>query len=443
MGNFVLVSAIWLVVVAALEALRRSSSPTTPWWMMGPVIAWGALVLLPWMFHLNEPTWVVGTAGSVGLDLPNSLALHLHALMGLGVGTAMSLRLRGDSSGGKPLLRIRITALRMWAGLTALLALYALSHVIAQRPLGAAWRLSGDYIYSDSVDGATRLALLDLMPVVAVGFVLCWSSRRRNVRKRPHVYEIAAVIVTALIAVGTGVRYPAVLLVGGWMLLQFADTWRAPLQSLRTSMSVLVGGAAIVIGLTLAAGLVSSARSGAVVWEGVGSTASRALPGVDILGSTELAVQRGLLSRDLKWQSYLEAPLQLIPARFMGATKPPPIAASRFSGLLDRDAGYSAPLWIESAMNGGLPAILLTMSLYAISLNGLITGEMRRWATLRRAAQSLGPAWFLIHAQLLGRMLVLQAAITVGALIIGAYVADLSMRPVHTRVPALARYSVK
>ena len=82
---------LWLSIMATLEFIRlQGKNPLPRWVINGPVVAWGAVALIPRPVSLWQGYWIVQSQPSVTvpLSLPATYGFNLLAPIGLAVGLA-------------------------------------------------------------------------------------------------------------------------------------------------------------------------------------------------------------------------------------------------------------------------------------------------------------------------------------------------------------------
>lgn len=409
-----------IVAGATIEVGRRLAGRER-WWIaylsFGP---WLVLVPVPWTFFAVYGDWrVVGLR--IDTDLPHTWGVHLVALVGFTLGTLGALAVptprRNRKGDQRPIGRLRVNRLN---GIMALLvAIYMVSFAIADRPLSALWKLSGSVVYGADVDAGTGLLVLDLSLVAASVTLLIFSCGRRSLCARPVPAEVGWLALCIVLALGSGVRGRLFLLVIGWGLVQFIPGIEAARRS-RTSRSVAV--LAGIIGLVLALQATAIIADERVRVSQRGETvARRAVESTEVIGSAEALLRTNVQLGVLGGQSYMELPKLLVPAKVTGGEKKGPAGDELLRHHLSADAGYSAPLWFEAALNYEGVGVFIFSLVFAFGGATILRRLRRRTSDFALAALALGPVWSLVSYTALKRLTLFQALVTTAASIIGIW----------------------
>jgi hypothetical protein len=430
-GPLTLSAATFAACTVLLEVLRRRADPPVPWWTAHVVVLpWAAIVLVPWAYYARQGGWTL-LGVPISPSLTHTWTVHLLALVGLTAGSVLALWVsRKDHSpevGGVDWTRVSFAI-----GLA--MVCYLLSFLVAQRPLGALWRLSGSIRYFDNPDQATGLGILDYMTTIATGVLLVAAALRRRDRPRPPLTEVAWLLVLAVITLGSGARGRFYLVVVGWLLIQSRPLFARASTAGRVALTT-VGAVLLVVAISLA-GTISVLRTrGAGIQ--AGTSINTAITGLDVISSSELLVARGGTPGVLGGRSYTEFPKLLVPRRFAGGEKISPSADNLMRERLDPTAGFSAPFWIEPMLNFGMTGVFL----FSLAIGGLAVAALRRSADrvgdrFAACVYRLGPVWVLLGYLALSRLTALQLSFTVGSVIIGVLVGSRCVSPAPATAPA-------
>ena len=423
---FLLATLGFLVALALVELVRVTRPAPPPWWVAQlAILPWGALVLLPWAVRRTATaTWIAAQTPLRDLDLPLTRDIHLLALLGLTAGTVLALVLPAARGGQQTAGGGALSWSRVAVGLSAPIALFGLSFVLAGRPLSALWRLGGDVLYAVNVDTEQGIAFLDSMPVVAtIAFLVAVAVRRRQ-QERPPVAEVVLLVALAILLLGLGVRSRLYILALGWLVAQYGPSLARTSRRAERFVVAAVCGIAALYGAAYGAVAIASLRSG-VEASNERSMASQAVDSLDVIGTTEALLLSGARVGELAGRSYTELPLLFVPRRFL-PDKPGPASDELMRQTLSETAGFSAPAWVEPVLNFSTGAAFAFGALYALVIISVLRRLQRLPWGLAGAAAALGPVWLLVSYQLLSRLTSLQlltsfVSITLG-LVIGAQV---------------------
>lgn len=408
------------VCVTLVEAVRRVQHPRLPWWVAHfATVPWGAIVLLPWGYFRLNGDWIRASS-TVGFGLDHTWPFHFASLVALTVGTLLALPRRTAVVRLQP---ERVQWSRLSRYLTLTLCLYLLSFVIARRGFSALWKLTGEVAYYENTDAATRIAVLDFMPMVAIATLLAATTVRRRTSAVPRLTELFWLGVLAVLATGSGVRARLYLLVIGWLLIQFGPVLRSGASSVGRRTAVRLGGIVVVVVALWIAGEISQLRSRYVV-KGQPSPLHIAVTGIDVVGTGEVLFDRGARAGILGGESYRQLPALLVPRRISGQEKPNPASDVLMRELLDESAGFAAPLWLEGALNYGQFGVIAFGVLYGFAGARALTvaeGTRKRSYT---AIAYVGPVWLFASYICLSHLTLLHSISVVGAVACGAYLAS-------------------
>jgi len=409
--------------ILAIEAKRLMRSPAAPWWITQSLaLPWVAVVILPWTWRIVTGRSYVGSRfPPLDLDLPLTWSVNLLALLGFTAGTLMAIRkatIRKVDLG-----RVRTEP----AALTLMLIFFAFlaSYVVAGRPLGSFWRLSGEYSYYSRPETRTSFGPLDLTPVIAIMFVLTLAALRRGYRRRPTVVELVALLLTGIMTLGSGSRTTFLLLTLGWLSIQWlpADTHdRVDRRATRRNVSLLLCGL-VLAGSFVGLGLIAQARTPNRGGSETGGALTVSIESLDVIWSSEMLVARGAQLGGLRGRTYTDLPQQLVPRMAAGGQKQEPLTIQTTEEYLDPHAGFSAPYWMESALNFGRGGTLIYSFLLALLM---VRVQLRALSSSRPMAQvfrRVGPVVLLVLYLLLGRISSEQLLHGIGGLVSGAWLA--------------------
>ena len=416
--------------VVGLEANRLVRCPRVPWWVVQTLtLPWVALVIVPWTARVAADRWQVGVEWEpVGLGLPLTWWVNLLALVGFAVGTlVMTCGVAAVSATRWPAPTGRVRAAPAAGAFTLIVLAFLASYVVAGRPFGALWRLSGEYFYSQAVDTRTSFGPLDLAPTVAVAFVVALAGLRRGYRRSPTAIELIALALTILVTLGSGIRSRFLLLVLGWVFVQCfpprsgADGDR-PANGGRP-VAVMMCGIALT-GSFVGLGLMANARGHSGAGTASNQSLVTAVDSLDVIGSSELLVARGAQLGSLHGVSYTELPSKLVPKIATAGQKQKATVLQLVDDHLDPRVGYSAPYWMESALNFGPGGTLIFCFVFAAAL---VRTQLAALSSRRRIAQvhnHVGPVVLLLTYELISRLSSEQLLFTAGSWLFGAWLAS-------------------
>jgi hypothetical protein len=426
--------ALWLTIILVLECVRLAKLNRLPWWIIhGPLIAWGAVALVPWFIALMSGVWPVsGALTTVPLALPATYGLSLLALIGLAIGVTPFAVIGGRASEVPPVrARTKVVSRKAFVGVTILSAAYVLS----LPSLSSLWKLSGtsgEDLYGNS-DGSFLTLSLIILSVVAIGYV----ARQQPMSK----IGIGLYLLLLLVIFGSALRFLILILILSYIIK------RHPFRAIRSSLTqkfvfLLIGASAVWLVGFGGLGQLSLLRAGEEI-----STASartqRTLSSLDVMGSAEFLLESGARPGQLHGSSYLALPDELIPRALLGSRSTPPAAEAEVNVL--GSTGASAPLWIEGVLNFGVLGDLFSM----IFVSGIWSYLLRRAISSPRpmggAVATIGPVWVLFAYQALSRLLLigdidLFASIVIG-LVIWEWIQKSEGKPQPRDVGASGRIS--
>ncbi|MFN2506998.1 MAG: hypothetical protein ABR540_22760 [Acidimicrobiales bacterium] len=435
-GSLSICLTAFVGAVVVLEVLRRRAVPAVPWWTAHvAIIPWATIVLPPWVFFVSEGHWsLLGVP--LSLSLTHTWTIHLLALIGLTAGAALALlpsrsRLLSDAEG------VNWSKVSTYIG--GAMVLYLVSFVLAQRPLAALWRLSGDIRYFDNPDQATGLGVLDYMTTLATGILLVVAAARRRNHAYPPLTEVGWLLVLTVIALGSGSRGRLYLVVVGWLIIQARPMFTRASPIGRAGLTI--AGAGLIILALSVAGTISVLRTRGA--EGLqGTSVELAIRGFDVIGSGELLVMRGGTPGVLAGRSYSEFPQLLIPRRYAGDEKTTPSADALFRDRIDPNAGFSAPFWFEPMLNFGKGGVLVFSAAFSwLAVTLLRRSPHQVGNRFAACVHRLGPVWVLLGYLALSRVTGLQLLLTVGSMVAGVYAGSRCVRSVRSNVLAWAGVS--
>jgi hypothetical protein len=426
-GSLTICVATFVASVVLLEVLRRQAVPAVPWWTAHvTIIPWATIVFPPWIFFVTEGRWsLLGVP--LSLSLSHTWTIHFLALLGLTLGAAIAIlpsrpRVLADAEG--------VNWSKVSLCIAGAMALYFVSFLLAQRPLAALWRLSGEIRYFDNPDQATGIGVLDYMTTVSTGILLVAAAVRRRDHALPTMTEVGWLLLLTVITLGSGSRGRLYLVVVGWLLIQTRPVFTRASAVGRAWLTV-AGAALVILALSLA-GTISVLRTRGA--EGLeGTSVELAIRGFDVIGSGELLAMRGGTPGMLNGRSYTEFPKLLIPRRYVGAEKITPSADALFRDRIDANAGFSAPFWFEPMLNFGKTGVFLFSAAFScVAVTLLRRSSDRVGNRFAACVHRLGPVWVLLGYLSLSRVTSLQLLLTVGSMVGGVYVGSRCVRSVST-----------
>lgn len=385
---------IWLAIMGTLEVVRLQRVNRLPWWaIQGPLVAWGALTLVPWFIALRSGFWLVAPkpSATIPLTLPATYGFNLLALIGLAVGVA-PFAVAGRRVTGEQDARIVVAPVKAVIVITLLAAAY----VISLPSWSNLWSLSStssDDLYS-STDGSFLTLSLVALVVIAIGYIA--DQRRAS--------WVAIVLYLALIVmtVGSAHRYLVMILILSYLFLRRPNRrgGGTPLQWL----VLLMLGATMVwlIGFS-GLGQLSILRSGMTASSPSVYT-EKTLASLDVISSAEYVLESGVQPGELHGASYLALPSELIPRLLLGSRPTPPALVPE-QYLFGLKSGASAPLWMEGVLNLGAAGEFVSMVAFAGLWGLLLRRAMSSRSRLGRTVASMGPIWILFAYQALSRIL--------------------------------------
>ncbi len=409
--HFYTTCTLWFATIVMLEYLRLSQVNRLPWWVIhGPVIAWGAVVLIPWFIALRAGVWLIPAGppeSAVSLSLPVTYRFNLFALFGLAVALApLALIGRRPTEELSCFDQIDIMPKRAFFAIVTLLAAY----VGSLPSLSRIWKLSGasgQNLYSNTGSSFLSLSLV-VLAGIAIGYLA---------RKQPLSWiGIGLYLVLMVVTLGSAHRYLVLILLLSYLIL------RRPFRTSRGSfvqrlVLLLTGVAAVWLVGFSGLGQLSVLRSG--VPESTSSEyTERTLSSFDVMGSAEYLLESGGQPGQLHGSSYLALPDELIPHVLLGSRSAPP-AVEIEQGVLGAKTGASAPLWIEGALNFGTLGDFLSMAVFAGLWSLILRRAISSRSRLGRVAAAIGPVWILLAYQALSRILIVATIDLFASIIIG------------------------
>jgi hypothetical protein len=409
-GRFWAACVLWLVIIIMLEFVRLLRANRLPWWVIhGPVVAWGAVVLLPWFIALRSGFWLVPSEplDTVPLGLPATYGFSLLALIGLAVGVApFALVGRRGVRGQSVPSRIKVVPSKAFAAIVPLLAVYVIS-LPSWSHLWAVATPPGVNLYSN-----TNASFLSLSLVVLTGIAVGYLASRLVLSWVGIVLYLALLVVT----LGSAHRYLVMILILSYMILRRPNrsAGGSPAQGL--VLLILCASTVWLIGFS-GLGQLSILRSGASASSPSVYT-QKTLSSFDVMSSAEYLLESGVQPGELHGASYLALPSELIPRFLLGSRSTPPAVVVE-QGKLGEKVGASAPLWIEGVLNLGAPGDLLLMVVVAGSWGLFLRKAISSPSGLGRIVATIGPVWILFAYQALSRILLIAAIDLFGSIIIG------------------------
>jgi hypothetical protein len=410
--RFWAVGALWLAIIVMLEYVRMLRLNRLPWWIVhGPVIAWGAVALVPWFIALRGGIWMVPVPlATVPLSLPATYGYSLLALIGLAV-AIIPFALVGQraSYGERPLTRARIVPRRAFIAIALLSVIY----VGSLPSISRIWVLSGtsgEDLYSNTT--STSSSFLGLSLVVLAGVAIGYLARQQPLSR----VGLSMYLILLIVAFGSAHRDLVMILILAYLIL------RNPIRAIRRSFLqiltfLLIGVAAVWLVGFGGLGQLSVLRSG-VPASNPSVYTERTLSSLDVMGSAEYLLESGVRPGQLHGSSYTAIPTELIPHALLGTRSGPP-AIQVVEGAFGAKTGASAPLWIEGVLNFGAVGDVLSMvfvgGLWGLLLRKAVSSHSR----LGRAVTMIGPVWMLFAYQALSRILMLAAIDIFASIIIG------------------------
>lgn len=420
--NLVLATVAYSASVLVIEGVRRGRPTRPPWWVAHVNhVPWGLLVLLPWVYWTLAPGewWAVNAARHTLADLPLSTPYHLGALAGFTLGVIVAMLAqsrmspRFDGTLSVPTIRWHIVAVSVFGAL----ALYVLAFLVADRPLASMWRLGGEFLYGVESGTETAPLYLEFALLSAVSVLLVATAARRARLRNPRPLEVVLLSVLSLTLLGRGARNWLYLLVLGWVILQVIPYLHPERNRARTAVVMALLCLGLIGGVGYATTVLAQVRVGQSA-EGL-DPIREAVRSVDVIGSTEVLLQRLGSDTILGGESYRELPFLFVPRRLY-PDKPHPSADSLMRSYLGETSGYSSPWWMEPALNYGLIGALAGSALYAWLIGALLLLLLRaRRPSLRMTPTLVGPLLPIFNYQLMARLTTFQLVITAGAFAIG------------------------
>jgi hypothetical protein len=386
---------IWLAIMGILEIVRHQRINRLPWWAIhGPLVAWGALTLVPWFIALRTGFWLVAPkpSATIPLTLPATYGFNLLALVGLAAGVA-PFAFAGRRGPAEQAVRARITVLpgKAFVVIVILLAAY----IISLPSWANLWSLSStptEDLYS--TNGSFLTLSLTALVVIAVGYM----AEQRALSWVAIVLYLALLVLT----VGSAHRYLVMILILSYLFLRRPkrQAGGTPIQWL----VLLILGATVVwlVGFS-GLGQLSILRSGRTASSPSVYT-QKTLASLDVISSAEYVLESGVQPGQLHGASYLALPGELIPRLFLGSRSTPPALVPE-QYLFGMKSGASAPLWMEGVLNLGAAGDLVSMIVFAGSWGLILRQAMSSRSRLGKTVASIGPIWILFAYQALSRIL--------------------------------------
>ena len=265
---------------------------------------------------LNNGVWPVppGPLDTVPLDLPDTYAFTLLALVGIALGIAPFALL-----GGRRVEEIflpgptRVVPRRAFVAIAVLVACY----------LGSLPSLSGIWVVSgtsgENLYSNTNGSFLSLSLVVLAGVAIGYVGRQQRLGR----VGICLYLALLLITFGSAHRYLVMILVMSYLIL------RHPFRKIRGSLGqglvfLLIGASAVWLVGFAGLGQLSVLRSGARATASSVYT-KMTLSSFDVMGSAEFLLESGIRPAELHWEtSDLALPGELIPHVIIGSRAVPP-----------------------------------------------------------------------------------------------------------------------
>jgi hypothetical protein len=401
---------LWLSIMAALEFIRLQGKNPLPWWVIhGPVVAWGAVALIPWSVSLWQGYWVVQSQPSVTvpLSLPATYGFNLLALIGLAVGLVpfaafgrraaaeQRVRDRGKVVPGKAFIII-LVLLAMYVG-----SLPSLSNL---------WSVAaptGQDLYS-STNGTFLALSLDVLTVVAIAYLAG--------REKIGWLGVALYLALLVLILGSAHRYLVMILILAYLILRSPKRWAGG-SFIQWPVFFILGAAVIwLIGFS-GLGQLSILRSGASVSSSSVYT-QRTVSSLDVMSSAEYLMETNGRPGQLNGASYLALPGELIPRFLLGARSAPP-AIQVVREVFGMKTGASAPLWIEGVLNQGAVGDFLSMVVFAGLWGLLFRRAISSPSSIGRISVLIGPVWILFAYQALSRILMIASIYLLVSAVIG------------------------
>lgn len=407
---FCVTFVLWLATMGILEFLRLQRTNRLPWWVVhGPVIAWGAVALIPWLVAMKTGFWLVPPkhSATVPLTLPATYGFIVLALIGLAVGTA-PFAVVGRRATQEQAVHFRTTVApgKAFIVIVILLTVY----IISLPSWSNLWSLtptSGDILY-----GTTNGSFLSLSLVVLVAMAVAYVAEQQAL----SWVGIALYVTLLVVALGSAHRYLITILILSYVVLRRPNRYKGgtPTQAL---VLLALGAAAVwLIGFS-GLGQLSVLRSGRPA-----STPSvytqKTLSSFDVMSSAEYLMESGAQACQLHGASYLALPDELIPRFLLGSRATPPalVGEQETFGI---QSGASAPLWMEGVLNLGWAGDFLSMVIFGGLWCVLIRKALSSQGRLGRTIASIGPVWIFFAYQALSRMLMLATIRLFGSVILG------------------------
>ncbi len=406
---------LWLVIICALEFVRVQRADRFPWWVIhGPVVAWGAVALLPWFIAVRTGFWPVQSdpSATVPLSLPVTYGFDLVSLIGLAAGIA-PFAIFGGRAVQDQVAHARVTVApgKAFIVIVILLAVY-----VASLPsLSDLWSLAappGQDLYS-STNGSFLSLSLVVLAAVAIGYL---ASQRSL-----SWIGITLYLVLLVVTLGSAHRYLIMILILSYLILR-SPLRRAGGSPIQWLVLLSLGAAAVwLIGFS-GLGELSVLRSGAPASKSSVYT-QKTLSSFDVMSSAEYLLESDARPGQLHGTSYLALPDEFIPRFLLGSRATPP-AVRLEQDTFGTKTGASAPLWIEGVLNLGAAGDLLSMIAFSGLWGLLLRTAISSRSRIGRTMASMGPVWILFAYQALSRVLMISAIHLFASIILGLLLWD-------------------
>ena len=303
---FCMTFVLWLSTMGILEFVRLLRANRLPWWVVhGPVIAWGAVALIPWLIAMKTGFWLVPPkhSATVPLTLPATYGFILLALIGLAAGTA-PFAVVGRRPTQEQAVHSRTTVApgKAFIVIVILLTVY----IISLPSWSNLWSLaptSGDILY-----GTTNGSFLSLSLVVLVAMAVAYVAEQQTL----SWVGIALYVILLVVALGSAHRYLITILILSYVVLRRPNRYKGgtPIQAL---VLLALGAAAVwLIGFS-GLGQLSVLRSGMPA-----STRSvytqKTLSSFDVMSSAEYLMESGAQAASCTARPILPFPMSSYPA---------------------------------------------------------------------------------------------------------------------------------
>ena len=274
---------LWLAIIGMLEFVRLLRVNRLPWWVIhGPVLAWGAVALLPWFIALRTGFWLVPPVSpdTIPLGLPATYGFSLLNDRARGLRRARRPHRSASRSGNGPFaLGSRLSQVGRWSRFCLSFAVY----VISLPSWSNLWTVDsplGEDLYS-----GTTGSFLSLSLIVLAGVAIGYLASQQVLSKVGIALYLALLVMT----LGSAHRYLILILILAYLILRRPS--RAAGSPTHGLVLLILSAAAVwLIGFS-GLGQLSLLRSGVSASSSSVNT-QKTLSSFDVMSSAEYLLNR-------------------------------------------------------------------------------------------------------------------------------------------------------